>query len=158
LPKCYFLFAGTEDLFSDEQKGIPSYQALYDRIRPRHHKIADRTVTEVRGAVMALDGFSKERLVEVAAKVREVHGIAYGWEAGLRLNQDFLVTMADSLATRFGQAAKTFPRGFLKTLVDLLDICEQDPTYDPLADFTPDEGTVASIREVERQEAHLLDF
>lgn len=158
LPHVYALFAGTEDLFADEQKGIPSYQALHDRIRPRHPGIADGTVQEVRGAILRLDGFSRDRLIEVAIKVRDLHGRAYAWEPVHRLDEAFLADFADHLATRFGKAAPTFPRGFLKTLVDLLDLCEQDTAYDPRRDFAPSERTVAAIQAVEEQEAHLLDF
>lgn len=158
IQKCYFLFAGTEDLFADEQKGIPSNQALHDRIRSRHAKITSRSVQEVRGAVLVLDGFSRQRLVEVAEKVRDVHAMAYAWEPRHRIDEAFLSDMADQLSTRFGQEARTFPRGFLKTMVDVLDLCEQDPAYDPRADFVVADKTVSAIREIEKQEAHLLDF
>ncbi|MBM3269053.1 MAG: DUF2791 family P-loop domain-containing protein [Candidatus Sericytochromatia bacterium] len=158
LSRCYFVFAGTEVVFSDEQKGIPSYPALFDRIRPRHQKIADRSVQEVRSPVLVLEGFSRARLIEVARKVRDIHGLAYEWEPVHRLADAFLEELADSLTMRFGQEARTFPRGFLKHLVDILDLCEQDPTFDPRADLTLPDRAVAAIKEVEEHEAHLLDF
>ncbi|MBM3274425.1 MAG: DUF2791 family P-loop domain-containing protein [Candidatus Sericytochromatia bacterium] len=158
LPRCFFLFAGTEVLFADEQKGIPSYPALHDRIRPRHQKIVDRAVQEVRSPIMVLEGFSRVRLLEVSAKVRDIHGLAYDWEPRHRLDEAFLADLCDSLSTKFGQEARTFPRGFLKHLVDVLDLCEQDATYDPRSDLAVPEQAVAAIKEVEGHEAHLLDF
>lgn len=158
LTRCYFVFAGTEDVFSDEQKGLPSYPALHDRIRPRHQKIADRSVQEVRSPVMFLEGFSKAKLIEAAAKVRDIHGLAYEWEPRHRLDEAFLNDLAEALSTKFGQEARTFPRGFLKHIVDILDLCEQDPAYDPRSDLATPERAVAAIKEVEENEAHLLDF
>lgn len=158
LTRCYFVFAGTEDLFSDERKGLPSYPALHDRIRPRHQKIADRTIQEVRSPVMFLEGFTRARLIEVATKVRDIHGLAYEWEPRHRLDEQFLGDLAEALSTKFGQEARTFPRGFLKHVVDILDLCEQDPAYDPRADLAVEDRAVAAIKEVEEHEAHLLDF
>ena len=158
LGHCYVLVTGTPELFSDPQKGIPSYPALADRLRSRHPAVEGRALTEVRGAILQLDGFSAERLVEVAQKVRDIHGFAFDWEPRHRLDLRVLKDLGGRLSAKLGQEARTFPRGFLKTMVDILDICEQDPTYDPRADFDPDREAVAAIASVEKTEAHLLDF
>lgn len=158
LGRAYILFTGTPELFSDPQKGIPSYPALYDRLRSRHPAIEGRAATEVRGAILPLDGFTEARLVEVAEKVRDIHALAFDWEPRHRLDRPMLEDLAARLSAKLGQGARTFPRGFLKTLVDILDLCEPDPTYDPRSDFEPDQQAVAAIQSVEQTEAHLLDF
>ncbi|MBU6427771.1 MAG: DUF2791 family P-loop domain-containing protein [Cyanobacteria bacterium REEB65] len=156
LPHGYVLFTGTPELFSDPQKGIPSYQALYDRLRSRHPAVEGRT--EVRGAIMPLEGFTEARMVEVAEKVRDIHALAFDWEPRHRLDRPVLEELAQRLALKLGQDARTIPRGFLKTLVDILDICQDDPTYDPRGDFAATDQTVAAVRAIEQSEAHLLDF
>ncbi len=150
---CSFIFAGTEDLFNDDVRGIPSYQALHDRLKPERGK---RQSKDFRQPLAQLEGFDKPKLQEVAAKVREVHGIAYGWQPIERLTDEALKRLIEDAAARFGDKFKTVPRGFLKVLVDILDELEQNPQ------LAPEDVLVTSIQadrieEVEREEAHLLD-
>ena len=71
---CGFIFAGTEDLFNDDLRGIPSYQALYDRVKPERGR---RRGKDFRQALFPLEGFDTPKLHEVAGKVCAVHGVAY---------------------------------------------------------------------------------
>jgi P-loop Domain of unknown function (DUF2791) len=150
---CGFLFAGTEDLFNDDLRGVPSYQALHDRLKPERGR---RRAKDFRQALIALEGFDQAKLHEVAVKVREVHGVAYGWQAAEYLADELLARVVEDVATRFGDKFKTVPRGFLKILVDILDELEQSAAVDALEILAS--GTYADrIEDVEREEAHLLD-
>jgi P-loop Domain of unknown function (DUF2791) len=150
---CGFILAGTEDLFNDEVRGMASYQALYDHLKPERGR---RRTQDSRYPLMTLAGFDHTKLHEVALRVRQVHGIAYGWDAIERLPDALLKRLIDETAARFGGKLTTVPRGFLKGLVDILDELVQSPR--PLAVERLALGIDADrIEEVERQEAHLLD-
>jgi adenosylhomocysteinase len=150
---CGFIFAGTEDLFNDDRRGIPSYQALHDRLKPERGKPKSK---DLRQALVQLEGFDKPKLQEVAAKVREVHGVAYGWQPTERLTDEWLQRLIEDMATRFGEKFKTVPRGFLKVLVDILDELEQNPQLAP-ENVLVTGAHADRIEEVEREEAHLGD-
>jgi len=150
---CGFLFAGTEDLFNDDLRGVPSYQALHDRLKPERGK---RKAKDFRQALIELEGFDKPKLDEVAVRVRDVHGVAYGWQAAEHLTNELLTRVIDDVAARFGDRFKTVPRGFLKILVDILDELEQSPQLGAMEVLTS--GTYADrIEEIEREEVHLVD-
>jgi adenosylhomocysteinase len=153
LDHCGFVFAGTEDLFNDDLRGIPSYQALYDRLKPERGRRRSR---DMRRPLIELEGFDRPRLSEVAARVREAHGVAYGWPAAERLGDELLTRLIEDSAMRFGEKLKTVPRGFLKVLVDILDELEQNPQADP-AEVLASGSYADRIEEVEREEAHLQD-
>lgn len=151
--QCGFIFAGTEDLFNDDRRGIPSYQALHDRLKPERGRRKSR---DVRQPLVQLEGFDQAKLQEVARKVREVHGIAYAWQPADRLTDELLTRFIEDIAARFGAKFKTVPRGFLKVLVDILDELDQDPQLAPTEVLAT--GFYADrIEEVEREEAHLRD-
>ena len=157
---CGFLFAGTDDLFNDDLRGIPSYQALHDRLKPARSQTqtgrAGQT-GDVRQPLIRLEGFDKERLLDVAVKVREVHGVAYTWQPEERLTDAWLQFLVEDTATRFGTKFKTVPRGFLKILVDLLDELEQNSQSSP-EDMLAHGVNADQIDDVEREEARLLDI
>ncbi len=151
---CGFVLAGTEDLFIDELRGVASYRALYDRLRPERDR---RQTKDFRQPLIPLAGFDPVKLYEVALKVRTVHGIAYGWDAVERLPDVQLKRLIEKTAARFGEKFKTVPRGFLKVLVDILDELEQNPQT--LAVDLLTVGVDADrVEEVEHEEAHLHDY
>ena len=150
---CGFLFAGTEDLFNDEIRGIPSYQALHDRLKPER---GQRPRKDVRQSLLPLEGFDRLKLLEAAMKVRDVHGTAYGWQPAERLTDRWVHRIVDDVAGRFGEKFKTVPRGFLKVIVDILDELQQNPTVTPEGLLT-DGIDADSIEDIEREEAHLFD-
>ncbi|NLK93522.1 MAG: DUF2791 family P-loop domain-containing protein, partial [Bacteroidales bacterium] len=73
-PNCFFLYTGTTDLMESE-KGFKSSEPLYQRIRVER----DKTFKNLRQPVMFLDGFNREKLNQVAMKVRNIHGKVYSW-------------------------------------------------------------------------------
>ena len=150
---CGFMLAGTEDLYTDVLRGVASYQALYDRLKPER---ARSRTKDFRYPLMALAGFDHVKLHEVALRVRQVHGIAYKWEAIERLPDDMLKRLIEQTAAHFGGKFTTVPRGFLKALVDILDELQQSSPS--LAGEILAAGIDADrIETVERQEAHLID-
>jgi BREX system ATP-binding protein BrxC/D len=150
---CGFLLAGTEDLFNDELRGVASYQALYNRLQPERSR---RQTKDFQHPLIALAGFDHVKLYEVARRVRQVHGIAYAWNANERLSDERLKHLIEQTAARFGEKFHTVPRGFLKGLVDILHALRQNP-QSSAAEILAGGIDASRIEEVERVEAHLLD-
>jgi hypothetical protein len=151
---CGFMLAGTEDLYSDALRGVASYPALYDRLEPER---ARSRTKDSRHPLMALAGFDHIKLHEVALRVRQVHGIASGWNASERLPDGLLGRLIEQTAAHFGEKFTTVPRGFLKGLVDILD--ELQHSSPSLAGEILAAGIDADcIEAVEREETHLIDY
>ena len=150
---CGFIVAGTNDLFNDELRGVASYQVLHDRLKPKPGR---RRTAELRAPLMALTGFDYAKLHEVAIRVRQVHGIAGGWDPLKRLPDDLLRGLIEETAARFGEKFTSVPRGFLKALVDILDeLRESSPSS--AIEILATGIDAGRIEAVEREEAHLSD-
>jgi hypothetical protein len=156
IPNCYFVFAGTEDVYQDETKGIPSYQALYARIRSDNNFIKGK-MKDVRAPLAYLDNFDEARLLEVSRKVIKVHEMAYEWDTNGRISDQVIEHLIDRVANKFGKISSV-PRGYLKSFVDLLDITEQNKEFDPLKDFIGNNSFAKEFLEIERIEPQLVEF
>lgn len=159
LPNTYLVFAGTEDIYQDEVKGIPSYQALYARIKS-DKSFTKAKVKDMRAPLLYLDNFDEERLREVSHKVIDVHEGAYEWEAKNLVTETVVNKLIDRIANRFGKVSSV-PRGYLKALVDLLDITEQNKDFNPEEDFLNTEmfeSTFMEISGIEKEEPRLVEF
>jgi hypothetical protein len=156
IPNCYFIFAGTEDVFQDETKGIPSYQALYARIR-NGNNFMKGAIRDARAPLVYLDNFDQERLLEVSRKVIKVHETAYEWDTNGLISNQVIESLIDRVANKFGKISSV-PRGYLKSFVDLLDIAEQNRDFDPLRDFIGTNSFEREFLEIERTEPQLVEF
>lgn len=159
LPYTYFVFAGTEDVYQDELKGIPSYQALYARIRS-DNSFTKNKVRDIRAPLIYLDNFDEERLKQVSEKVMTVHEMAYEWDSRKLITDKVISALIDRVANKFGKVSSV-PRGYLKSFVDLLDITEQNQDFNPETDFIKSEKFSTSfieIEDIERSEPRLVEF
>ncbi|MGF7118606.1 BREX system ATP-binding domain-containing protein [Methanobacterium oryzae] len=118
-----FVFAGTSGFFEDQRKGVPSYPALYDRIKDA----LDTDHKDLRKPIMRLEGFKKEELKELASKIVEMHSKVYDWDAGSYVNFTIedLVDIHENNALLTG--GKTTPREFVRTFLSVLDTIQQNP-------------------------------
>lgn len=118
-----FVFAGTSGFFEDQRKGVPSYPALYDRIKDA----LDTDHKDLRKPIMRLEGFKKEELKELASKIVDMHSKVYDWDAGSYVNSTIedLVDIHENNALLTG--GKTTPREFVRTFLSVLDTIQQNP-------------------------------
>ncbi len=142
----FFLFAGTETFFTDEERGIPSYQALSERIA----SIEKEGFKDLRRPVISLSGFDREQLTEVSYKVRDIHSKVYNWEANKKMTNEVVDNLIDRMMTRFDIEIKTLPREFLKVFIDELDLLQQNPGYN-LQDESLDKA-VKRVEELSKEE------
>jgi hypothetical protein len=138
-----FVFAGTNKFFEDQKRGVPSYQALYDRIKDA----LDTDHKDLRKPIMRLEGFKKEELRELASKIVEMHAKVYNWDAGSYVNSiiDDLVDIHENNALLTG--GKTTPREFVRTFLSVLDTIQQNP-----GEFDSDEAILKLFEEREVEE------
>ncbi len=138
-----FVFAGTSEFFEDQKKGVPSYQALYDRIKDA----LDTDHKDLRKPIMRLEGFKKEELKELGFKIVEMHAKVYDWDAGSKMNSiiDDLVDIHENNALLTG--GKTTPREFVRTFLSVLDTIQQNP-----AELDSDEAILKIFEEREVEE------
>jgi P-loop Domain of unknown function (DUF2791) len=108
-------------------------------------------------AILPLERFDQRKLHEVALKVRDVHGIARGWDAARCMTDELLQRLAEDTAERFGARLNSMPRGFLKSLVDILDAVQGNPDSSA-AEIIAAGIDADRIEEIEREEAHLLEY
>ncbi|RZN73210.1 MAG: hypothetical protein EF807_00900 [Candidatus Methanolliviera hydrocarbonicum] len=120
-----FLFAGTDEWFTDDRRGIPSYQALYDRITDPLH--SQGQYTDLKKKVIKLEGLTKEHMRELGKKIAEIHAHVYKWTVkdGINPILEEVLKIHERKASLTG--GKVTPREFIKAFVGVLDIIYQNP-------------------------------
>ena len=126
LPGSLLLFTGTDAFFDDERAGLKSYEALANRILSP----IDSATRSVRQPIISLEGLNQKRLLEMAHRIREIHGIAYQWEIKKRLPDEVLLKQVEQW-TEFGDdQISRQPRPVLREFVQMLDLLEENPTME----------------------------
>lgn len=74
-----------------------------------------------------MPGLDRDRLLLVAQRVREVHGSAYDWPGQENVPDDVLALLVDQWASFGSEKVEVYPRQFLRNLINLLDLCQQNP-------------------------------
>lgn len=135
-PGLFLLVTGTPDFFETHQ-GVPALQPLHDRI---HVSFDDGRPDNLRAPQIRLRSFDRDRLLEVARRVRGLYPAERSVE---RVDETVIAALADRITSGFGGRVDVVPRLFLREFVNMLDLVDQYPDYDPIAelDFAPGELT-----------------
>ncbi len=126
-PGLAWIFTGTPEFF-DTPRGVAGLPPLHDRIQFQ----LSGGYANVRQPQLELKPFDAARLRAVALKLREL------FPAGDRSRMDRVVTSAvvDRLVARVTEGFRgdvgVVPRQFLRQFVNLLDLVDQHPDYDPI--------------------------
>ena len=117
-----FLFAGTPELFSNEKKGIPTYEALDDRLK----NVLNTDLVDMRKPIFDLKGFSESELEDIARKLTLMHAETYNWDAQSKISP----VLEDIVSTHVMNAeltgGKVTPRTFIRSFISDLDTVEQN--------------------------------
>ena len=124
LPGCLLIFTGTDTFFDDERAGLRSYEALHNRVA---QPISLGGKVSVRQPVIRLEGLNRERLMSVVKKVRDIHGLAYDWEAQEKLTDNFLDRLILEWTSFEDESVSRRPRPVLREFIHILDLCEENP-------------------------------
>lgn len=90
-----------------------------------------------RAPQLRLTGFDLDRLVELGGRVRELFcsGIDSAERVRATADDEFLRRFAAAVAGGLGGRVGIAPRLFLRKLVDVLDVIELHPGFDPYTDY-----------------------
>lgn len=156
----FVLGAATPEMF--EEEGFKKYPALWDRVAPglsgsllRSLGLGEKPLINPSAVVIDLDlaRLDRRALWEIARKVREAHGIAYGWPAAEAVG-DAVLDRAVQFVLEIQLMGKSPPRILIKTLVELLDLAHQYPEQFAQIDVV---GRIQEVAERDRPQVPLWD-
>ena len=133
-PGLYLLITGTPAFFEGRQ-GIQLLPPLADRLHTDFSR--DPRFDNPRAPQLRLTGFDLDRLVELGGRVRELFctGIDASDRVRSTVDDEFLRRFASAVAGNLGGRVGIAPRLFLRKLVDVLDVIELHPDFDPYTDY-----------------------
>ena len=140
------MFAGTPRLFDDTKKGIPSYEALNDRIEDK----VDSEYRDLRKPIIVLQGFTDDELVDISKNIISLHEDVYDWNG-----QELVYPVLDDIVEHYQQNAsltggRVTPRLFVRSIIAILDIIQQNPD-----DFTSSEDILNIFDE---KQSEFIDY
>ncbi|MBV7533820.1 BREX system ATP-binding domain-containing protein [Chitinophaga sp. sic0106] len=123
LPGCLLIFTGTDEFFEDERYGLKSYEALSERVlTPFTHE----NYVSMRQPIISLESLNRERLTKVVLKIRDLYGIAYGWNAKHYVDDDAVVEVINEWTVFGEESVDRKPRPILREFIQMLDLCEEN--------------------------------
>lgn len=127
-PGCFVVCSITPEMFSDEDRGIRSYEALWQRLKP----LGDREGVNFHSTVadLAANPLTADDYRAVGERIRAVHAIANDWEADKRVTAAFLAE-AGNTAAHARSLAVAATRILVKVVTDELDRAYLDQRYVP---------------------------
>lgn len=120
-----FIFAATEEMLTDRIKGIPSYQALSQRLgSPADRK--NSSLSDMKQPLMYLPPFHYENLQELSGKIIQMHRELY--QCRFRIRDSSIMNWALLLyKEKEGSLERVNIRKYVMKLAEVLDIMEQHP-------------------------------
>ena len=120
-----FLFAGTPELFDQQQKGIPSYEALDDRLK----NVLNTDLPDMRKPIFDLKGFNEDDLKKIAYKLMNMHEEVYKWDAHNKINSVLDDIVKSHVETAGLTGGKVTPRTFIRSFISVLDTVQQNQSF-----------------------------
>jgi AcrR family transcriptional regulator len=141
------LCSATPKMRDDDQRGFPSYPALWQRLGG----MLSGMQGDYRAITVNLDEapLSDDDLLELAKRLRTVHSVANAWNAEQIVSDDFLDQLIQAAKQRGSEFS--LPRLIVQATISLLEARQQNPEQD-LEDLLPDalRDAMESIRQQER--------
>ncbi len=133
-PGLYLLITGTPAFFEGRQ-GIALLPPLADRLHTDFSR--NPQFDNPRAPQLRLTGFDTDRLVELGGRVRDLFcsGIPDADRVRATADDEFLRKFAGAVAGGLGGRVGIAPRLFLRKLVDVLDVIELHPSFNPYTDY-----------------------
>jgi len=137
-PGLLWVVTGTP-IFFDDRKGVKGLEPLHDRIKFE----AFNGVASLRQPQLDLKPFDRERLIQVAVRLRALHPDLPPEDAERRFPKATIDALVDKVTAGFRGDVGVVPRQFLRTFVNILDILadNEDQHADALLGFEPAELT-----------------
>jgi len=118
-----FVFAGTDEFFEDEEKGLKSYMALYQRIGSCVE--GPPSITNVRQPVLQIQALREEDYETLSSRLIELHSKRYAYE--YVVNAMHIANLAKMEVSKSLEGTTMTVRIFLKKVLELLDLMLDNP-------------------------------
>jgi hypothetical protein len=143
-----WIFTGTPEFF-DIPRGVKGLQPLHDRIQFLSHG----GLASPRQAQLELRPFDKDRLKEVALKLRELYPAPDRSKLDAKVTPGYVEHLVANVTEGFKGDVGVVPRQFLRRLVDVLDLASEDDAFDPQKEigFVPKEPNEDETRKLKGQ-------
>lgn len=125
-PGLLWVFTGTAEFF-DVPRGVAGLAPLHDRIRFQ----TSGGFSSPRQAQLELKPFDKQRLKEVALKLREIFPSENPAWIQSKVTPDLIEGLASKVTEGFKGDVGVIPRQFLRQFVQILDLVDTEEEYDP---------------------------
>lgn len=119
-----FIFAGTDDFFEHEEKGLKSYKAIYQRVgKTLNNK--SQSLNNVRQPVITITTPTREDYMELSRRVLKLHEESFAYKLPIDIDNFVNITMLESIKLLSGEALTI--RVYLKKFIELLDLAQDNP-------------------------------
>lgn len=129
-PGLLWVFTGTPELF-DSRQGVAGLAPLHDRIR----FIKQGAYASLRQAQLELTPFDAERLRAVAVRLRDLFPADDPELLERRIDARFIERLVAEVTRGFKGDVGVVPRQFLRELITQMDLVDEHPDYDPMAQY-----------------------
>ncbi len=135
-PGLLWIFTGTPEFF-DTRQGVAGLAPLDDRI----HFLKQGRFASLRQAQLELTPFDAERLHAVALRLRELYPTRDHARLDGLVSVPFIERLVAEVTRGFKGDVGVVPRQFLREFVTQMDLVDENPDYDPMAEygFVPDD-------------------
>lgn len=120
---CCFIFAGTDELFNNAEKGIKSYDALNQRIGYNITN-AKGSIFSIRNPLIELKEFSNNDFLSLTEKMINLHEDHYSHRVPVDISTIYNLVIIECNKVN---KEKITIRNYLKKLLEILDLIEQNP-------------------------------
>jgi P-loop Domain of unknown function (DUF2791) len=145
-PGLFWVFTGTPEFF-DTNRGVAGLAPLHDRLK----LIKTGNFANPRQPQLVLTPFDRDRLKDVALKLRELYPTKQRKQLTSKVTPEFIDLLVAKVSEGFGGDVGIVPRQFLRQLVNILDLAASEPEFDPMTDggyeFTELNSEEARIRD-----------
>jgi hypothetical protein len=128
-PGLFWIFTGTPEFF-DTNQGVAGLAPLNDRLKLIKHG----EFCNPRQPQLVLKPFDAERLREVALKLRELYPAKNRAQLDAKVTPEFIDLLVAKVTEGFAGDVGIVPRQFLRQLVNILDLADTEPEFDPMRD------------------------
>lgn len=124
LERCLFAFCGTDELFSNEEKGFKSYEALNQRIGSNLNDKRNEPINYLQ-PIIELKKITREQWVALTITFLNLHQEQYGYQT--LVEAETLCSLVVIECNKLNGNNPASLRSFLKKLMEILDVLHKNP-------------------------------
>jgi len=113
----------TPDIINDNQRGFPSYPALWQRLGGMLDYEGDKDYRAIT-INLSYAALNDEELFELVSKLRYIHSIAFNWQAEQAVPDDFLYKLINEAKSHAGELSLL--RYIVQLVIGILDLKQQN--------------------------------